>query len=392
MRLLIAPDKFKGSLSSPAVAEAIAEGVRRVLPKAELLLVPMADGGEGTVAALVAATNGTLVQTRVQGPLGEPVEATWGLLGDGETAVIEMAAASGLALLQPEQRDPRRASTYGTGELVRAALDQGRRTLLIGIGGSATNDGGAGLAVALGARLLDTTGQELPPGGAALARLARIDTAGLDPRLREAQIEVASDVTNPLCGAEGASAIYGPQKGATPEMVAELDAALAHWADRLQQHLGKDVREAPGAGAAGGLGAGLLAFSNARLRRGVELVIEAVRLPEQLRGVDLAITGEGQLDEQSLYGKTPVGVARAAAAQGVPTIAIVGGLSADQAALAAAAIAAAIPIVDRPLSLEQAMAQAPRLIADAAERALRLYELGRTWTSPSGPLPSRGGE
>ncbi|HEX6818476.1 MAG TPA: glycerate kinase, partial [Ktedonobacterales bacterium] len=269
MKIVIAPQALKGSLDAGAVAEAIAAGVRDVLPHAELLLLPIADGGEGTVRALVAATGGTIVASPVTGPLGERIEAEWGLLGPLEevegrqaprTAVIEMAAASGLPLIPPEKRNPLITTTRGTGELIRAALDEGCQRLLIGIGGSATNDGGAGMAQALGAHLLDKQGREIAPGGAALANLARIDMAQFDPRLQGAQVRVACDVSNPLIGPAGASAVYGPQKGATPEMVRHLDEALAHYAERLKWDLGQEVAEVPGAGAAGGLGAGLMAF------------------------------------------------------------------------------------------------------------------------------------
>ena len=275
MRVLVAPDSFKGSAAALAVAQAMARGVRAVFPEAEVLPVPIADGGEGTVEALVVATGGALREATVTGPLGQPVVARWGVLGDGETAVVEMAAASGLPLVPRERRDPRRTTTRGTGELMRAALDAGSRKLVVGIGGSATNDGGTGMARALGARFLGPDGAELPEGGAALARLDRVDLSGLDPRLAGAELLVACDVDNPLTGPRGASAVYGPQKGATPEMVRELDAALCRFAERAREATGRDVAGRPGAGAAGGLGAGLLFFTPARLRPGVEIVLEA---------------------------------------------------------------------------------------------------------------------
>src|SRR5262249_47958761 len=267
MKIVAAPQALKGSLDAVPVGEAIARGVAMVFPDALVDVVPVADGGEGTVRALVAAAGGVLRTATVTGPLGAPVEAEYGILNTeaGHTGVIEMAAASGLPLVPAAQLDPRVATTFGTGELIRAALDEGCRELLIGIGGSATNDGGAGMAQALGAWLLDAAGRELPPGGAALARLDRIDASGLDPRLKDARMRVACDVANPLCGPEGASAIYGPQKGATPAMVVELDVALAHYAAILRRDLGADVSDVPGAGAAGGLGAGLLAFTQAEL-------------------------------------------------------------------------------------------------------------------------------
>ena len=283
MRVVIAPDSFKGSLSAQAAAEAMARGVETVFPDAELRLVPIADGGEGTVDALVSATGGKLLETQVAGPLGEPVLARWGVLGDGVTAVIEMAAASGLSLVPAARRDPRLTSTRGTGELLRAALDAGLRRLVVGIGGSATSDGGAGMARALGIRFLDPAGRELPEGGAALARLERIDLGGTDPRLAGAEILVACDVDNPLTGPRGAAAVYGPQKGATREAVAALELALERYARVGAIATGRDVASIPGAGAAGGLGAGLLLFTQARLRPGVEIVLEATRFDELVR-------------------------------------------------------------------------------------------------------------
>ena len=302
MRILIAPDKFKGSLSAREVAAHIATGIRRVMPEALIMEVPMADGGEGTVQSLIDATSGEKVSVTVTGPLGQPVEAFFGILGDGKTAVIEMASASGLALVPPEKRDPRVTTTRGTGELLLAAAARGCHKAIVGIGGSATNDGGAGMAQAVGVRLLDAKGEELPPGGAALVQLHTVDVSQLDARVVAMEIVVASDVTNPLCGPNGASAVYGPQKGATPAMVAELDAALAHYAEVIADQLGRSVRDLPGAGAAGGLGAGLLAFFPARMRRGVDIVIEVVGLREAMRSADLVITGEGGIDSQTAFG------------------------------------------------------------------------------------------
>lgn len=387
MKIVVAPQALKGSLDAAEVGAAIAAGVRAVFPDAQIAVVPVADGGEGTVRALVAATGGELRRTRVSGPLGEPVEAEWGILGTVRehdardtpvrTAVIEMAAASGLPLVPPSRRDPRITSTRGTGELLRAALDAGCRAVILGIGGSATNDGGAGMAQALGARLLDDTGNELPPGGAALARLARIDKSGLDARLRATSVRVACDVTNPLVGPTGASAVYGPQKGATPEMVRALDAALAHYADVLRRDLGVDVRDVPGAGAAGGLGAGLLAFAGAQLVPGAKLVLDALTFAETMRGADLAITAEGRLDAQTAYGKAPGAVAAAARAAGARAIVLAGAVAMDEAALARLGFAAAIPLPDGPLTLDESMARAAELVTAAAVRALRLIKLGR---------------
>ncbi len=379
MKIVIAPQALKGSLDAPGAAQAIGQGLRRVWPEAEYVLLPVADGGEGTTRALVEATGGQIISARVTGPLGEPIESFFGLLGTpGEppTAVIEMAAAAGLPLVPPERRDPRVTTTRGVGELIRLALDRGCRRFIIGIGGSATNDGGAGMAQALGALLLDDNGKELPPGGAALARLSSVSVAGLDARLQESSVLVACDVSNPLCGPEGASAVYGPQKGATPAMVAELDAALAQYAAVLHRDLGKDVRDVPGAGAAGGLGAGLLAFLDATLTPGAPLILDAMRFDEHLQGAALLFTAEGRLDEQTAYGKAVAGVTGRARAQQVPVIALAGSLGAGAQALYQIGIDALVPLPDGPLSLEHAMKRAETLLADAAERAARLIAIG----------------
>lgn len=376
LKVVIAPDSFKECLPAEGVAQAMARGVRAAAPDAECVLVPMADGGEGTVRALIAATGGTLRQAVVTGPLGEPVEAEFGLLGDGNTAVIEMAAASGLPLVPPERRDPTKTTTYGTGELILAALELGVSRLIIGIGGSATVDGGAGMAQALGARLLDAAGKPIGRGGGELARLAAIDVSDMDPRLKSLRCTVACDVTNPLVGPRGAAAVYGPQKGATPEMVRLLDANLRRFAEVVRRDLGVDVAEAPGAGAAGGLGAGLMAFLKARLRPGVELVIEAVGLEEKLRGADLVLVGEGMMDEQSAYGKVPVGVARLARSLGVPAVAIVGSLGPGYQRVHQEGINACLSILDRPMSLREAIDRAPELLAKTAEEVIRLFGAG----------------
>lgn len=382
MYIVVAPQSLKGSLDAPEVGEAIAAGIRRVWPGAEIRVVPVADGGEGTVRALVAATGGALRQARVTGPLGDPVTAEYGMLGgeqarQTQTAVIEMAAASGLPLVPPERRDPRQTTTRGTGELMRAALDAGARRLLIGIGGSATNDGGAGMAQALGARLLDDRGNELPAGGAALARLARIDVSGFDLRLKDVAVQVASDVTNPLCGPEGASAVYGPQKGATPDVVSELDAALAHYGELLKRDLGADVVNMPGAGAAGGLGAGLLAFAHAQLVPGAQLVLQTINFSQTVDGAALVFTAEGRLDSQTAYGKAVGAVAQAARQAGARVVALAGSVTSDDAALSSLGIDAALSIGSGPMSLEESMANAPRLLADSAARAARLIALGQ---------------
>jgi glycerate 2-kinase len=376
MRVVIAPDSFKGSLSAVEVAEAMARGVRAVFPAAEIVTVPIADGGEGTVQALVTATGGRLEHTVVRGPLGTPVRAQWGVLGDGETAVIEMAAASGLPLVPVERRDPRVTTSSGTGELVRAALDAGLRKIVLGIGGSATNDGGAGLARALGVRFLDLAGAELPDGGAALARLQRIDLSGVDPRVAEADLLVACDVDNPLTGARGASAVYGPQKGATPEAVAELDQALARFAEVARAATGRDVATVAGAGAAGGLGAGLLFFTPARLRPGVAIVLEAARFEALVRGADLVITGEGRTVHQTAMGKAPVGVAAVAKRHCLAVICLAGGLGPGADDVLLKGIDALTSVVPQAMTLEDAMLRGAELVEAAAARACRLVRVG----------------
>ena len=376
MRIVIAPQSLKGSLKAAEAGVAIARGVQVVFPEAEIAIVPVADGGEGTVQALADATGGVIVERVVTGPLGEPVTAFLGMLGDGRTAAIEMAAAAGLPLVPPERRDPRITTTYGVGELILAALEMGSRHFIIGIGGSATNDGGAGMAQALGVSLADAHGQEIERGGAALARLEHISLDGMDARLQASTFDVASDVTNPLCGLAGASAVYGPQKGATPEMVAQLDAALAHYAEVIERDLGLSVRDIPGAGAAGGLGAGLLAFLRATLRPGAQIVLEAVNLEEQLRGADLVITAEGQIDEQTAYGKTVGAVAALAKKNGIPVLALAGGLGERYQEVYALGVDAVVALSSRPMTLEYAMEHAAELAGDAIERACRLLRVG----------------
>jgi glycerate kinase len=376
MRIVIAPNAFKGSLSALEAAEAIGQGVRAAAADADLVLVPIADGGDGTVEALVAATHGERRTLRVRGPLGDPLDADYGLIEGGSTAVIEMAKAAGLALVPPDKRDPRKTTTYGVGELLQRAYDDAARHFIVGIGGSATNDGGAGMAQALGYHLLDEQGHELPPGGLALKRLARIHTGGVHASWKEAEVEVACDVTNPLTGPSGASAVYGPQKGATPEMVAELDAALAHFAEIIRRDLGVDVEHLPGAGAAGGLGAGLVAFTKARLRPGAEMVMEAVHLDERLKGAQLVITGEGRLDSQTArFGKGPAAVARHARNAGIPVVAIGGGL-ADETELRLLFDGLEATVIE-PSSLDQAIAQARPLLVRAATRLMWLVLTGR---------------
>lgn len=329
MKVVIAPDSYKESLTAMEVATAIENGFKEIMPNAEYIKLPMADGGEGTVQSLVDATGGDIVTVEVMGPLGQPVTGFYGLLGDGSTAVIEMAAASGLHLVEPSERNPMLTTTYGTGELIKAALDKGVDHIIIGIGGSSTNDGGVGMAQALGAKLVDDQGADLSFGGGALANLASIDLSGLDPRLADVQLEVACDVDNPLCGPKGASHIFGPQKGATPEMVVQLDANLAHYAKVIRQTNGKDVIDQAGAGAAGGLGAALLGLFDATLRPGINIVMDAVNLTEVIKDADLVITGEGRIDSQTIHGKTPIGVARTAKLYDLPVIGIAGSIAQD---------------------------------------------------------------
>ncbi|CDH07502.1 glycerate kinase I [Xenorhabdus bovienii str. oregonense] len=355
MKIVIAPDSFKESLSALQVAEAIEQGFREIFPQAAYIRLPMADGGEGTVESLVAATGGQIISCSVTDPLGQPVDAFFGLLGDGKTAVIEMAAASGLHLVPMEQRNPLITTSYGTGELILAALEHGAQKLILGIGGSATNDGGAGMMQALGAQLWDGDCRILPLGGAALTRLESIDLSGLDPRLSQLEITVACDVNNPLCGELGASAIFGPQKGATPEMVKALDSALHHYGMKIESLTDKKVIDVAGTGAAGGMGASLLGCLGAKLQSGIEIVISTLKLEEAIQGADLVITGEGRMDSQTIQGKTPIGVARVAKKFGIPTIALVGGMSGDYHVVHQHGLDAVFSIVPGACSLSDAL-------------------------------------
>ncbi|MDR6680568.1 glycerate kinase [Pseudomonas oryzihabitans] len=373
MKIVIAPDSFKESLSAAGVASALARGVRQALPQAELVECPLGDGGEGTLDAVLAATGGEVRQAQVSGPLGESVKARWGWLAEQRTAFVEMASASGLELVPKARREVLVATSRGTGELLRAALDEGAERLVLAIGGSATNDGGAGLLQALGVRLLDEHEKELAPGGAALAQLARIELTDLHPRLAEVEVVIAADVDNPLCGPQGASHIFGPQKGASPAQVRQLDEALAHFAAITAATLGRDVKDQPGAGAAGGVGFAALAFLQATFRPGIEVVAELVGLEVALQGADLALTGEGRLDGQTLRGKTPAGVLRLARRHGVPVVAVAGSLGDGYEALYEQGLTAAFSLVPGPLSLDEALTQAEVLL----ERTAR--DIGRLW-------------
>ena len=376
MKIVIAPDSFKESLTALEVAEAIEAGLKKVLPDAEYVKVPMADGGEGTVQSLVDATEGRLISAEVCAPLGNKVKAEFGLSGDGRTAIIEMAAASGLHLVPPEARNPLRTTSYGTGELICAALDEGVEKIIVGIGGSATNDGGAGMLQALGALLLDAHHQPIGAGGGCLQDLAAIDLSGLDKRLAGVEIVVACDVDNPLCGEKGASAVFGPQKGATPEMVQALDSGLQHFADIAARDLGLDIQSPAGAGAAGGMGGGVLLLPDARLQAGVQIVMEAVKLAEKVQDADLVITGEGRMDAQSVHGKTPIGVAHTAKAFGKPVIAIVGCLREDYEVVYAQGIDAVFPIIRQLGSLEEILQHGRDNLVSAAQNVARIYQMG----------------
>lgn len=367
MRIVIAPGAFKHSLSARAAAEAIARGLRTASADFTLRLLPIADGGNGTLDAFLA-NGGRRVAVGVEDPLGRSVQAEFGLLPDGETAVIEMALASGLELLARAELNPMRASTYGTGQLLGAALDAGAKRVIVGMGGSATVDGGAGCVMALGAALLDNAGQPIARGGRGLSHVNRIDTSGIDPRWRDVEVIIATDVENPVLGPDGAAAVYGPQKGATPDDVSLLESGLAHFFDVVRRDLAVNVRGIPGGGAAGALAAGLMAFLNGRIAPGVDLLLAHTGFESLLDEADLVITGEGQMDEQTIYGKGPVGVARLAAAHGVPTVAIVGGLNARDDVLHEAGITAVLPIVTRPMTLDEAIAQAESLVERAALR------------------------
>ncbi|MGM1053844.1 MAG: glycerate kinase [Pseudomonadota bacterium] len=378
MKILICPDSFKDALPAAAAAHAIACGVRRVGEEIALVECPLADGGEGSLEALLAATGAERRTATVQNALGHPTHATWGWQAERRTAFVELAEASGIQALAPAERTALHSTTHGVGELILAALDAGAERLLLTLGGSATNDGGAGMLMALGTRLQDADGHQLPPGGAALKHLAELDLSGLDPRLADLHVEAAVDVDNPLLGERGASAVFGPQKGATPDDIDRLDAALARFADVAAGALGEEHRNLPGAGAAGGMGFAARAFLGAELRPGIELVMEQVGFAALLADADLVITGEGQLDGQSLAGKTPVGVARAAQARGVPVVVLAGRLAPGWQAAMAEGVTAAFALADGPMALDEALARCAELLADRAESAVRLFIAART--------------
>lgn len=376
MKIVIAPDSYKESLSALDVATAIETGFREIYPHAEYVKVPVADGGEGTVEAMVAATQGHIVQVSVTGPLGEPVNAFYGLSGDMRCAYIEMAAASGLESVPPTRRNPLLTTSWGTGELIRHALDAGVSQIIIGIGGSATNDGGAGMAQALGAKLLSAGQQQIAPGGGALETLARIDLSELDPRLAGCRIDVACDVTNPLTGPQGASAVFGPQKGATAAMIERLDRGLQHFAQIIDRDLDIDVLSLEGGGAAGGMGAALYAFCGANLRPGIEIVTDALGLADLVADANLVITGEGRIDSQTIHGKVPVGVAKVAKRFNVPVIGIAGSLTADVGVVHQHGLDAVFSVLYTVCTLDEALANAAANVRMTARNVAAVLEMG----------------
>ena len=376
MKIVVAPQAFKGSLSATEVGNSMIKGIENVIENSTNLLVPVADGGDGTLETLVESSQGKINSIKVTGPLGEQQNSAWGALGRNKTAIIEMARSSGLALVPINKLNPLISTTYGLGEVILDALDQGYRDFIIGIGGSATNDAGAGMAQALGIKLLDSNGNELPFGGESLSKLKSIDVDGIDARIKESNFAIACDVNNPLTGPEGASAIYGPQKGATPEMVNTLDQALTNFAKIVEKDLGIKINNVEGSGAAGGLGGGLIAFLNGKLRKGVDIVLDFVDIDKALTNTNLVITGEGQLDFQTIYNKAPIGVARRAKHLGIPVIAISGSLGENFSVVHEHGIDAASSIVSKPMTLEEASKNAPELISTATEQALRYMKIG----------------
>jgi len=373
MNILIAPDSFKDSLSAQKAGEAIYNGITSMPGEWNIQILPMADGGEGTVDALINATNGNLHYTEVYDPLMRKVRAKYGILGDGKTAVIEMAAASGIELLNSEERNPWITSSFGTGQLISAALDKGCNRIIMGIGGSATNDGGIGMAQALGVIFLDKNGKPVGHGGGKLSKINRIEVQGMDPRITDCEIDIACDVTNPLTGLNGASMIYAPQKGADKEMVQKLDTNLKHFAKLVKEQLNKDVDTIPGAGAAGGLGAGFLAFTQAVLKPGFEIVRRETKLDDHIQWADLVITGEGKIDFQTQFGKTPMGVARVAKKYDKPVIAIAGTLGEGYQELYFLGFDSIVSIIDKPMSLQEALITAPQLLERSARSVIQLW-------------------
>ncbi|WP_386690810.1 Glycerate 2-kinase [Lonepinella sp. MS14434] len=375
MKIVIAPDSFKESLTALEVANAIETGFKKIFPQADYIKIPMADGGEGTVQSLVDATQGKLIHLQVTAPLGNKNSAFFGLSGDKQTAFIEMAAASGLHLVPIVQRNPLYTTSYGTGELINAALNCGVKKVILGIGGSATNDGGVGMLQALGAKFLDIQGNEINLGGANLATIAKINLSHLNPKLQAVKFEVACDVNNPLCGENGASAVFGPQKGATPDIVKILDQALLHFAQIVQKELGLKIQDQAGAGAAGGMGGGLLLLPNVQLKAGVQIVMDAVHLSDYIQHADLVITGEGRMDGQSIHGKTPIGVSKTAKRFNKPVVAIVGCLRKDYDVVYDHGIDAVFPIIRQVNSLENILKAGRENLISTAENVARLWRI-----------------
>jgi len=375
MKIVVAPDSFKGSMSASEICSVVKKGIENVMPTAQVKEIPLADGGEGTMDNLVYSTNGTTRQVEVVGPIGKKITASYGILGDQETVIIEMAQASGLPILRPAERDPLHATTFGTGQLIKDALDQGYRKFIIGLGGSATNDAGAGMLRALGVTFYDKDHGPLPEGGGALNDLAFFDDSKLDQRLKEATFVVASDVTNKLCGPEGASAIFGPQKGATPEMVTILDRGLNRFAEVVLQQKGMDMRDVVGGGAAGGLGSAIVTFLHAEVKSGIHVVMDTVNFEEEIRGADLIITGEGRLDSQTLSGKVISGVCKVAKKYQVPVIALCGSLELEAKRFEELGLQSAFSIVSGPCDLAEAMEKAPHLIIERVEAIMRVIRM-----------------
>lgn len=386
MKIIIAPDSFKGSLSAAEVANAINKGVKNAYRDAETHLLPVADGGEGTMDTLVTATNGRKREVSVIGPLGSEVKAAYGILGNSDTCVIEMASASGLVLVPEGKLAPLDATTYGAGQLIEQALSDGFSSFIIALGGSATNDGGAGMLQALGAKLLDNVGNEVGYGGGRLADIVEIDLTDFDPRIKHSEFLIASDVQNPLLGVNGASYVFGPQKGASPEVVELLDKNMANWADQVAYVTGISLHNLPGAGAAGGIGGAFQAFFPAKMERGIDVVLEYVEFNRYLKNADLVITGEGQVDDQTASGKTPLGVAQAAKKENVPTIILAGAVGEGIEILYDYGIISVNSIIDKPMSLHDAMTQTAKLLEKSAEQIIRSYFYSRIQELKGGAL------
>lgn len=373
MKIIIAPDSFKGSLTAVEAANAIERGIKKAFKEAETVLLPVGDGGEGTMETLVTATRGETRTVSVTGPLGNQVEAAYGILGDSETCVIEMATASGLHLMPGEKRSPLQATTYGTGQLIQRALDDGFISFIIGLGGSATNDGGAGMLQALGLQLFDEQGNKIGHGGGELNKIKKIDLHSFDNRIKDSKFIIASDVQNPLIGPEGASRVFGPQKGATAAEVELLERNLTHWADEVARATGIKLHDQPGAGAAGGIGGAFQAFFPVKMKRGIDVVLDYIKLDDELANADLVITGEGKVDSQTVFGKTPIGVAQAAKNRDVPTILMTGSIGEDIEVLYDVGVVSVNSIINRPMSLKEAMEQAEELLQSSAEQVVRSY-------------------